>query len=368
MKNNEPLSPNEPRLGDTFREDLRRRDLWRTFRREIRDLRTFYIDEEKQSRLDQMGWLKRWLYFLGWILKSMLLKLTPVRRLLMFLGIFLLVMGETIHIDGSSVRTENWSLMGGVILVFVLMLELKDKLLARNELEAGRQIQRALMPHSQPDVPGWSIWLFSKPANEVGGDLVDFLQFSKQRSFLVLGDVSGKGLSAALLMAKLQSTVRAIATTDRSIKKLAGRINQIFHRDSLRNMFASLLYSEINFRTGKITFSNAGHLPPLLISKKSIKEMPKGEPAIGLAEGTKYSERSLMLKKGDIFFAYSDGVIEARNDFGTFYSKERLFDLLHTVRDLSAPEVGETILSSIDQFVNEAHTNDDISIIILKRM
>lgn len=357
----------EPRLGQTLRDDIRRRDLWHTLRKDFRDLKEFYIDEEKQTRLQKMSWFKRLFFFLGWILKSMLLKLTPVRRLLMFSGIVLILIGENVQYDGHSVRTENWHLFGGAVLVLVLMLELKDKLLARNELEAGRQIQHALMPPSTPEVRGWSIWLYSRPANEVGGDLVDFLRISDKQSFVALGDVSGKGLSAALLMAKLQSTVRAIATNERSLKKFASRINEIFHRDSLRNMFASLLYTELTTGSGRIRYVNAGHFPPILVFKKALREMPKGEPAIGLASGMKYSERSILLKPGQTFFAYSDGVIEARNVQGDFFGTERLFHFLPTIQHLSAPDMGEAIIRAVDQFIGEARANDDLSMIILKR-
>src|SRR5512138_3275825 len=95
----------------------------------------------------------------------------------------------------------------------VLMLELKDKLLARSELEAGRTVQLALMPDRPPVVPGWDIWLYSRSANDVGGDLVDYLQIDPQRLGVMLGDVAGKGLPAALLMAKLQATLRALVST-----------------------------------------------------------------------------------------------------------------------------------------------------------
>ena len=115
---------------------------------------------------------------------------------------------------GSTQISIHFPTLGIAILLFILMLELKDKLLAREELEAGRAVQRALMPDSGPTIPGWDVSLFTRSANDVGGDLVDYVPLDDQRNGLVLGDVAGKGLPAALLMAKLQSTLRALAAAD----------------------------------------------------------------------------------------------------------------------------------------------------------
>ncbi len=364
----DPDQKPEPKLHQTLKQDIKSRDLWSTIRRDYRELERFYLDEEKKQRLSRMKWFKRGFVLSWWLIKSMLLKLTPARRLLLFVGFFFILGGGTIIIEGERVRTANWEILGGVLLLFVLMLELKDKLLARDELEAGRKVQHALMPERSPFVPGWSLWLFTRPANEVGGDLVDYLNFSEHRRGIILADVSGKGLQAALLTAKLQATVRALGEDYESVAVLTSKVNGIFHRDSLPNMFASLLYIELSPDSGHLKFVNAGHLPPAVLTSGAVREMPKGEQALGLTSTVTYTEQVAELDRGDVFIGYSDGVTEARNEAGDFYGLERFQRLLPSLRDLGVAEIGQRITSEVDRFVGEARANDDFSLVIIKRM
>jgi hypothetical protein len=361
----------EPRLSHTLRDDIRRRDLWQSISRDYRELRAFYIDDEKKARLRQMKWFRRALHETGWLLKSMLLRLTPGRRVLLFLGILLILLGNTVNyqeaVPGGSVSFDNWHLVGGLLLLFVLMLELKDKLLARDELEAGRKVQHALMPEESPAVEGWSVWLRSLPANEVGGDLVDIQRIAPERIGLAIGDVTGKGLRAALLMAKLQATLRALAPDAPNLAALAAKINQQFHKDSLPNIFASILYLEIFPPLGTVKFVNAGHFPPLLMMRQSIREAGKGEPALGLMPNVSYVEQTLEFVSGDLLVAYSDGLTEARNNAGEFYGVERLKHLLPAVAHRDAAGIGESILRSVEDFRGDAPASDDLSLLILKR-
>jgi hypothetical protein len=369
MDANDSKLKNQPNLRQTLREDIKTADLWTSLRRDYKELEKFYIDDEKKLRLDKMSWLKRLIYLQWWLFKSMLLKLTPVRRILLFIGFFFILGGGSIIIQTEHVRSSgNWQIAGGMLLVFVLMLELKDKLLARDELEAGRKVQQALMPDPNPSIPGWSVWLFTRPANEVGGDLVDYLNFGSNRNGLVLADVSGKGLQAALLTAKLQATVRALGQDYEFTSKLVSKINEIFHRDSLPNMFASLLYAEIAPDSAHIKFVNAGHLPPLLLQSGVIRETTKGEQALGLIRESSYTEQSVELQPGDVFFAYSDGLTEARNERGEFFGPERLLRLLPGWQNLSAEKIGKAVTSEVDWFVGEARANDDLSLVILKKL
>ncbi len=242
----------EPRLRDTLRDDFSQGGHWNTFRKEFRGLKEFYIDEEKKRRLEAMPSLKRWLYLNGWLLKSMLMRLSPFRRIVLVLGIILLVWSPIVIATNKHTEVVDFHLGGGAIILLVLMLELKDKLLARDELGAGKRVQQALMPEQSPSVPGWSLWIYSRPANEVGGDLIDFLRQSENRFGIALADVSGKGLQAALIMAKLQATLKALAPDYDSIGKLITKLNPIVHRDGLPNSFASLVYAEVSSNSGAI--------------------------------------------------------------------------------------------------------------------
>lgn len=367
MNANDSQRPSEPRLRDTLRQDLQHADLIRSFQRDFGELKQFYIEEEQNLKLAQMKWYKRWFFLLWWLLKSMMLKLTPARRILFFVGFALILAARFVVIEDHRIQTSNWEVLGGFLLVFVLMLELKDKLLARDELEAGRKVQHALMPERSPNVPGWSLWLFTRPANEVGGDLVDFLRINEERAGVVLADVAGKGLQAALLMVKLQATIRALASDFQSTSDLMSRINKIFHRDTPSNMFASILYVELTDNSGELRFVNAGHFPPVLLGSNGISEMSKGETGLGLVSTSSYSEQIQTLQRGETFLAYSDGLTEARNAQGEFLGTERFFRLLSRLSAYSVEGMGQAITSEVDQFVGEARANDDLSLIILRR-
>ncbi len=354
-------------------DDFRMSDVGKTFFKELREIKEFYLNDEQRERLKTMRAGRSALHITGWVLRGMFYKLSPFRRLLLVVGV-LLLMNISIDINkgGRSVHSDT-ALLGGAVLVLILILELKDKLLAHDELEAGRRIQELLMPERTPKVDGWSIWLFTRSANEVCGDLVDFLRFDEHRFGVAIADVSGKGLHAALLTAKLQATIRALAFTEPSdggLASLVSRINAIFHRDSPSNMFASLLYAECG--GGEVRIVNAGHLPALVLSNSAVEEMEKGEPALGLAREIQYTERAVQMKSGDLCVLYSDGVTEARNEQGDFFNKERLIKfLLKTPLGQSpsgAPaEIGASLVAEVDRFIGAAGTADDLSLIILKR-
>ncbi|MCX8009987.1 MAG: PP2C family protein-serine/threonine phosphatase [Ignavibacteria bacterium] len=357
----------DSRLLDTLKRDLKQEDFVKKLQREFRELKEFYIEPSKKLELERMNWLKRGFFIVWWILKSMILKLTPLRRILLLVGTLLVISGRVV-INGEQISSSRENLFGCALILLVLMLELKDKLLARDELEAGQKVQLALLPERCPIVSGWELWLYTRPANEVGGDLVDFIKINDNRFAVAIADIAGKGLQAALLTTKLQATIRALTDEHESISKLVSKINNIFFRDSLRNIFASLLYLEITPNSNKINYVNAGHLPPLLIKANSINELSKGEAALGLMSGNSYNEQICELHTGDIFVAYSDGLIEAQNRYKQFYGSERLFKLLQNLHSYSPKQIGERIVFEIEYFIGDARANDDLSLIILKKV
>lgn len=359
----------EPRLGRTILNDLREENILGTFRRELHDIHDFFLTQERRDQLKTMGWFKKFFLILWWLLKSLFFRLTPFRRILFILGIFLLLIGRTeVSMGNSRVEQRNLgTIFGGLALTLVIMLEVKDKLLARGELEAGRTVQRAFIPVQSPEVPGWDLWLFTRPANEVGGDLVDFMNLTTLKFGVALGDVAGKGLGAALLMVKIQATLRALAPDVKSLGTLATKMNIILCRDGVPSRFSSLLYLELRSGSAEVKYVNAGHYPPIVIRDGSLVDTDKGEAALGLSNTTTYSEHSINLKTPATLVAYSDGVTEARNATGEFYGEPRLRSLLRELGTLPAQEIGARIVSSVDNFVSDAATTDDLSLIVLKR-
>lgn len=352
----------KPNIGKTILDDLKRGDFERTLRRDIKELRGFMLTEEREKRLKDMKPLKRWLYISWWFLEGLILKLTATRRILLLIGILLLVANP-----GSNTN-EGAHLLGGLVLLFIIMLELKDKLLAHEELEAGHAVQNALMPERTPQLAGWSLWLFARSANEVGGDLVDFIQISPDRAGVTLGDIAGKGLRAALLTAKLQATIRALAPDFISLSELGAKLNFIFCRDSLPNLFASVVYADIQPNSGTLRLLNAGHLPPIILRGGRMEKTDKGGMALGLSPQATFSEQRIELGSNDLVLIYSDGLTEARNEEGSFYGEQRLLDLLPQLVTYLPQQIGEHLMAEVDRFIGDARAYDDITIAILKRL
>lgn len=355
-------------LKDTVLSDFRQREFKRNLRTEFGDLYRFYLDEETRDRLARMGRVRRWLSLVWWLVKSLLLNLSPVRRLMLLAGLVMFGLGDFAFSMGNGVTFGvDLRFVGFLAVLLVLMLELKDKLLARDELEVGRAVQVALLPEENPSLSGWEIWLYTRPANDVGGDLVDYLEIDGGLG-LALGDVSGKGLGAALLMAKLQATIRAVAADYDSLSALGQRLNYIFCRDQVDWRFSTLVYLVMTPGAGRIRVLNAGHLPPVVVGKSGVTSMDPVAPPLGLLQDAAYREQSLEVEPGELLILYSDGVTEARNADKDLYGEERLLELLAGLRGMSAPAAGLRILSEVERFMGEERSSDDISMIVIKRL
>jgi len=368
MKEKESKSKKQPSLSHTLRDDFKdffrnvsSGEVRRPVSRSFKELREFYIDKDRRKLLESKGFIKRWFLTCFWLLKALLLRLPPVRRVLLLIGIIFLL-----NTNNNAAGNNDNALIGGVILLLILMFELKDKLLARSELQAGHAVQKALLPPQQPMIPGWDVWLYYRAANEVGGDLLDFQKINSTRYGVALGDVADKGLKAALLMAKLQATLRALSPDYDSLAELASKINQISHRDGLPTSFASLIYLELQENSGTVRFVNAGHMPLMVVSAGNVRELKKGEVALGLSSKAGYNEQSIDLESGDILIAYSDGVTEAQNEAEAFFGEERLMKLLRNMEGFTAQQAGEKIVAEVAAFIGDAPRTDDLSLAILR--
>lgn len=361
----------EPKLRETVWNDIRHGDIKRTLVQDFKDLYEFYIDPRIRERLERYGWFRRWFSASWRILKQAILRLTPGRRILLVLSIILAVSAgsryQSTENGGDMQLGIEFNTTSYALLMVVLMLELKDKLLARNELEAGRSVQIALMPEQQPRIPGWDVWLYTRPANDVGGDLIDHLEIDSGCHGLAIGDVSGKGLGAALLMAKLQATIHALAPAKKHFAGLGKDLNRIFCRDCLPNRFASLIYLELCSGKGRISLLNAGHLPPIVLRGFKTMELPHLNQAVGLSAGALFKEQHVDLDAGDFLLLYSDGVTEAQDKSGHFFGETRLHDLVKTFRYKTAEECGKGVLDAVDRFTDQARPVDDLSLVLIKR-
>jgi len=366
-------SASEPRLFDTLKQDVgrvradvRREGLRASARRTFAELEAFYLSAKRRQRLAGMGAVRRWIYFAVWLLKSLFLRLTPARRVLLLVGL-VLTASFRVSAGQSNLQVSNTPAIGIALVLLVLMLELKDKLLARDELAAGRAVQLALLPAHPPVVAGWDIHLYTRSANDVGGDLVDWQEVGEGRFGVAVADVSGKGLGAALLMARLQATLRALAPDVAALPELGARVNRIFRRDGLPNSFATLVYAEVGAGSGTVKILNAGHMPPLVLRNDRLEELPRGGPALGILPGARFDEQRVDLQPGETLVVYTDGVTEAMNEADDFFGEERLRPLLADARGLETARLAARIVEAVDGFVGRARVHDDLSLAVVRR-
>ena len=356
-----------PGLRDLLFKDLRPSELPANFRRDLKQLYRFYVDEERRAQLETMGRVRRTFKLVAWTLKSLLAKLTPGRRLALFASIVMCILGR-VHLNlGDANVSINVRVWAYVFVFLVLMLEMKDKLLARDEIEIARQVQLALLPARHPQPEGWSLWSFMRPANDVGADLVDYIDLPEERLGVVLGDVAGKGLGAALLTAKLQATLRALVPACPSLSDLGAQVNEILHKDGIDNRFVTLFYLELRPGSGRLRFLNAGHNPPFVLRKKTTESLQASAIPLGMMAGTVYAEGELTLDPGDLLVVYSDGLTEARNTQDEEFGADRLQELLPRLRGLSAEESVRVVIDEVTAFLGRERPHDDLSLVVLAR-
>lgn len=367
--------PNEPKLIATLRQDLRdvhtslKTHGFRPLGRSFSELEEFYLSSTRKQKLAAMNPVKRWFVMAWWLLKSLFFKLTPARRVMLVAGLLLMVSSGRTTFGSTNVQVSfNFPLVGVTLILLVLMLELKDKLLARDELEAGRAVQRALMPDQSPAIPGWNVFLYTRSANDVGGDLVDVLRLDAARYAISVADLAGKGLPAALLMAKLQATIRALAPDAVSLPDLARRVNRTLHRDGIPGSFATMVYVELTADSPRIRLVTAGHMPPLVLRGRTFEELPRGALALGVMADVTYVQQDVDLARGDTLIVYTDGVTEAMDRNGDFFGDERLRALLPSLAGLDAAGTAGRILGAVDAFVGDAPPHDDVSLAIVRRI
>ncbi len=355
-------------MRDVVFRDVRPGEIPATLHENFRQLYRFYLDEERRADLESMGWVRRTWKRIWWLLKSLLAKLSPGRRLALAAAMLMALMGHWRFSTGKiqvGLDLRGWAFL---ILLFILMLELKDKLLARSEIEVARQVQIALLPRTHPQPEGWSIWSMAQPANDVGADLVDYIDLPDGRLGIVLADVAGKGLGAALLTAKVQATLRAVAPEVRSLGDLGTRLNTILHRDGIDNRFVTLFYFEIDGGSGRVRYLNAGHNPPLLVRATGVIETidPSSIP-LGMMADCTCREGHLDLQPGDLIVAYSDGLTEATNATGQEFGPDRLRALLPGLRGLPSEEIVARVTRDVNAFLGGLRPHDDLSLIAVGR-
>jgi sigma-B regulation protein RsbU (phosphoserine phosphatase) len=238
----------------------------------------------------------------------------------------------------------------------------------REELRLALDIQIGLLPKSFPEIPGYQIAGASEPAQLVGGDYFDFISMDDGRLAITLGDVSGKGLPAALLMSNLQATIRGMTLLNASPMECLWRSNKLMYQSTDPHKFATLFYGILDTKANRLSYSSAGHdLPFFLPGGADPVRLHAGGLVLSCLEDSAYEEDDVDLKPGDLLVIYSDGITEARSEDDEEFGEERLGDLLRENSLLSATELIDKITGTVKEFAGSLPQMDDMTLVIVKR-
>jgi serine phosphatase RsbU (regulator of sigma subunit)/DNA-binding transcriptional regulator YhcF (GntR family) len=246
--------------------------------------------------------------------------------------------------------------IGEQVAITATQFRLRDE---RQESEYALDIQQGLLPREVPQVPGFTIAGAWQPARTVGGDYYDVFRLSERELALVVADVSGKGVAAALLMSNLQATVKAYATSESSPKDLCHKVNRALCNRIAPEKFITFFYAVLDGEGHRLTYTNAGHNPPLLASQDhTCRKLETGGAVLGVfAEGS-YEQASIDLLPGDRLVLFTDGITEATDLNGEEFGEERLLALLRESPAASAPDLCDAILQDVAQFCREDFADD----------
>ncbi len=357
--------------------------LWSQFHAEARAGYELYSKEvdwnlaEGESRSRRARRVAKGLFW------AMMMKLSPARRLLCLIALVLLVFaGFDVRYGNFEMQMPNLAFLGGIVLLILLALELADRVTMKRDLEIAREIQGWLMPGAPPRVPGVDIAFATRPANTVAGDYYDFFFRAcpvdsasesrpaecEERLLLVVADVAGKSVPAALLMATLQASLRTLAALPVSLVELVGRLNQYACAQNMGgSRFTTAFVAEFQPATGQLTYVNAGHNWPVLRRfSGAIERLDAGGVPLGIMDGARYECGTSTLGSGDLLLIFTDGLIEAENEREQEYGEARMLGIFPKFFGCSAAAALQQLLAAVDAFVGSARQHDDITCLMVR--
>jgi len=248
-----------------------------------------------------------------------------------------------------------------------LYREQVEKRRLEGELRTARQVQQRLLPERIPQLALFDLAAVSVPSQQVGGDYYDFVILDPDHLAIVIADVTGKGIPAAILMSNLQAAVRTLALGDHSVIYAVSSLNDTLCGSTEPHQFATLFYAVLEVETGGLEYSNAGHNPPIVLrADGSVEFLETGGALLGVLPGVDYALGRSSLASGDTLVLYTDGVVEAENSAGEEYGENRLVKLLAENRDLTASELRALIVDDVRRFQTSPTPSDDIALVIVK--
>jgi phosphoserine phosphatase RsbU/P len=369
---------------DTYTKDLKAEDLQRLFTRDTREAYHFFARHLGFAALDHLPRHRRWAAKLRLLFFAFTLRLSPARRIVYGVALFMAAIGlfdlmrlrfadaEIGHVTVIFPGVAVPSGVGSIVIAFVLMnllvlLEVADRLSLKNDLEIAREIQQAMLPSGIYRADGVETFGLSRPANTVGGDFYDILPLGDGRLVIAVGDVTGKGSPAALLMALLLAMMRTLVDEKLEPSELMARLNVQVVRHSPGSRFITLFYGVFQPATGELTYVNAGHMPPLVLrSGGNCERLTDGGIALGMFDASTYTAGHTLLRPNDLVAVYSDGITEAENPAGQPFDDQGLESALAANRNQALPALGAAIVSAVEAHTADTRFADDLTILLLR--
>ena len=308
---------------------------------------------------------------------AMVMKLSPGRRVVLVAALIMLFFfGIDFRSRNFEFQIPNLAFLSAILLFVLLALELADRVTMKRDLEIAKEIQTWLMPAAAPQVPGAEIAFATRPANTVAGDYYDtFLRSTTEGDsetcpplLLIVADVAGKSVPAALLMVTLQASLRTLAGMCASPLDLVQRLNRYCCEQNIGGKrFTTAFLAQFDPHTRQLTYVNAGHNWPVLRrASGGIERLETGGMPLGLMPNAHYESAQISLAPGDLLVVFTDGLVEAENFEEQEYGEPRMFAALAMCPDASASEVLRNLMTSADQFTGAASQHDDITCLIMR--
>jgi sigma-B regulation protein RsbU (phosphoserine phosphatase) len=270
--------------------------------------------------------------------------------------------------DQLGVLGESFNDMIGSVSTLIQEQQQRQRL--ENEISIAREVQDQLFPRILPHVPGVEIEAICKAAREVSGDYYDFIQLSPTHLAIAIADISGKGISAALLMASLQAALRSQVlvpgSETLSTAELVSRLNKHLVRNTGDDRFATFFIAVYDCATRNLRYTNAGHLPSFLISKDSALHLDKGGMVLGVVEDYCYEEGAVIVPPDALLVGYSDGLVEPENVYGEEFGIRRLQQAAVAVQNGSPQSVAESLMSAAEEWAGTPEQADDMTVIVAR--
>ncbi len=360
------------KVGDFWRrisDGIAIQQLWAQFRADAKASYQFYskdIDREPVAGESRFKRVRRIAAGLFW---AMAMKLSPARRVLLVIALVMLLLPPLrFESNGNKFETEDFRFYSGVILTVLLALELTDRVTLKRDLEIAREIQSWLMPSEAPRVPGADIAFANRPANTVAGDYYDAFFRPNGRLLLIVADVAGKSVPAALLAATLQASLRTLAALPGSLPELVSRVNRYACEQSLQGRrFTTAFLAEWEPATGALTYVNAGHNWPVLRhASGAVERLEAGGLPLGIQAAQVYQCACASMASGDLLLIFTDGLVEAENHAAQEYGEQRMLPVVQSLHGVTAAEAIRRIMTSVDAFVGVTRQHDDITCLMLR--